>query len=83
MTRGMQDDISVAGKGRMPKSLKRDLIAPTEKLENPIAVRVQELLVLNPGVVEFRVSDLKNMDDKTLTILLKDIEEALDINGCR
>jgi hypothetical protein len=81
MTRDIKvkDDISVAGGGRMPKSLKRDVVAPTEKLENPIAARVQELLVLNPGVVEFRVGDLKNMDDKTLTLLLKDIEEALDI----
>ncbi len=81
MTRDVKvkDDISVAGGGRMPKSLRRNVIAPTEKLDNPIARHVQELLVLNPGVVEFRVGDLKNMDDKTLTILLRDIEEALDI----
>jgi hypothetical protein len=79
MTRVVKDDISVTGNGRMPKSLKRDVVAPTEKLENPIARRVQELLVLNPGVVEFRVGNLKNMDDKTLELLLKDIEEALNI----
>jgi hypothetical protein len=79
MTRVIKNDISVAGKGRMPRSLKRDVVAPTDTLENPVARRVQELLILNPGIVEFRLGDLKNMDDKTLTLLLKDIEEALDI----
>jgi hypothetical protein len=79
MTRVLKVDISVAGKGRMPKSLKRDVATPTEKLENPIAHRVQELLILNPGVVEFRAGDLKNMNDKTLELLLKDIEKALNI----
>lgn len=75
----IKDDISVAGRGRMPESLKRDIVAPNEKFENPIATRVQELLVHHPGIVEFRVGDLKNMDDKTLALLLKDIEESLDI----
>lgn len=73
------EEVYVVGSGKLPKQLHRDINPPKEVLSNPIAARIQELLVFNPGVAEFRVNDLKKFDEKTLKLLLSDIENALEI----
>lgn len=79
MKKKTNKEVYAVGSGEMPQRLRRNLIPPKKVSSNPTAARIQELLVFHPGVVEFRADDIHDMSEKTLLILLSDIETALEI----